>query len=114
MQGAPTVPEIFLYAAGAVMSFTLLEGVLSHGFRRSMPEHHTVTLALGTSMNIASVLLALALALLVNTAMTNTFVWVVAPFVATVAYLLLESIETAIAEKVQLGRGDPTADEVSG
>ena len=67
-QGSPSILEIFLYATGAVMSFTLLEGVLSKGFRKPLPQHRTETLALGTSMNILSVLAGLVTTLLLATA----------------------------------------------
>ena len=41
LHGSPDVARIFLFAVGAVMSFTLLEGMLSKGFRTPMPQHHT-------------------------------------------------------------------------
>jgi hypothetical protein len=44
-----------LYAAGAVSSFTILETVLSRGFTRSMAQHHTGAVALGTALNVVSV-----------------------------------------------------------
>ena len=58
IHGSPGPPQIFAYAAGAVMSFTLLEGVLCRGFRRPMPQHATQTLTLGTSLNVVSVVVA--------------------------------------------------------
>lgn len=64
--GQPTLLEIFLYATGAVLSFTLLEGFLSRGFKEAMPQHRTETLALGTSMNLLSVLFGLGGAVLVT------------------------------------------------
>lgn len=60
--GSPSTLQVFVYGAGAVMSFTILEGVLSSGFRRPMPQHATQTLTLGTSLNVVSVLAALAAA----------------------------------------------------
>ena len=55
-EGSPDVGTIFLFATGAVLSFTLLEAVLSRGFRRPMPQHRSNVLALGTSLNLVSVL----------------------------------------------------------
>ena len=111
--GPPDRPRIFLYAFGAVMSFTLLEGILSRGFRSPMPQHHTRTLAMGTSLNIVSVLVGLGSALLLAEVTSHVAVWAVAPFVAGAAYLVTESIETALAERVLVRMGDPKADEVS-
>lgn len=112
-QGSPDLPRIYLYAAGAVMSFTLLEGILSAGFRRPMPQHPTQTLALGTSLNIMSVLVGLGAATLLSAVFSHLAVWALAPFVAGVGYLLVESLEAAFAERVLVSAGDPAAQEVS-
>ena len=112
-RGAPSVSEIFLYAFGAVMSFTILEGILSGGFRKPMPQHRTETLAMGTSLNILSVCAGLGAAFAVSTPVSHSLIWVVAPFIAAVLYLFIESIETAIAEKILRAAGDAKADEVS-
>jgi hypothetical protein len=113
IDGPPDLPRIFLYAVGAVMSFTVLEGVLSAGFRRPMPQHRTRTLALGTSLNILSVLVGLGTALLLSQWTSHLVVWPLAPFVAGAAYLLTESIETALAERLLVRAGDPEAADVS-
>ncbi len=112
-QGSPDLPRIFWYAAGAVMSFTLLEGILSAGFRRPMPQHPTQTLALGTSLNILSVLVGLGAATLLSAWFSHLAVWALAPFVGGVCYLLTESLEDALAERILVSSGDAEAREVS-
>lgn len=111
--GAPDVPRIFLFAVGAVLSFTLLEGVLSRGFRKPMPQHRTEVQALETSMNLLSVLGALGVVWLAARSTSHPTVWAAAPFLAASVYLLLESAETALGERVLSASGDPQADEVS-
>jgi hypothetical protein len=111
--GAPTVLEIFLYAAGAVMSFTVLTGLLSRGFRRTMPQHRTETLALGTSMNIISVGIGMGAVLLLTAVLDGPVAWALAPFAGTSLYLLAESLEVAAAERLLVAQGDSDADEVS-
>lgn len=111
-EGPPDVGRIFLFAFGAAMSFTLLEGVLSKGFRRSMPQHRTRIQAVGTSLNVVSVLTGLASAWLVGAAMSHPAVWATAPFVAGVVYLLVESVETALGERLAAASGDEHAEEV--
>ncbi|MGY1834943.1 hypothetical protein ACI79P_07530 [Blastococcus sp. SYSU DS0510] len=113
-QGSPDLARIYLYAAGAVLSFTLLEGILSRGFRRPMPQHPTQTLALGTSMNMLSVLVGLGAATLVSVWFSHLAVWALAPFVAGVGYLVTESLEAALAERILVSSGDPEAQDVSG
>ena len=112
-QGVPDTTRTVLYAVGAVLSFTVLEGVLSHGFRRPMPQHHTRILALGTSLNLVSVLAGLGGAYLLSRWFVHVLVWPLAPFVAGVVYLLVESLEAAFAEKLLTEHGDRDAAEVS-
>jgi MFS family permease len=111
-EGSPDVGRVFAFAFGAAMSFTLLEGLLSKGFRRSMPQHGTRVQAIGTSLNVLSVLGGLAAAWLVGELVSHWAVWAVAPFVAGVVYLLAESLETALGERVAKSAGDRHADEV--
>jgi hypothetical protein len=113
-QGAPDLPRIFLYAVGAVMSFTVLEGMLSSGFRRPMPQHPSQTMALGTSMNVLSVLAGLGAATLLSASFSHLVMWGLAPFIAGVGYLLVESLEDALAERILVSSGDTEAQDVSG
>lgn len=111
-EGSPDVGVVFLFATGAVLSFTLLEAVLSRGFRRPMPQHRSNVLALGTSLNLVSVLGGLGAVWLVGTLLDHVAVWALAPFLAGVVYLLLESLETALGERVLVSAGDDDADDV--
>ncbi|WP_435769931.1 hypothetical protein [Nocardioides sp. SYSU DS0651] len=108
--GPPSTLRVFGYAVGAVMSFTILEGLLSHGFRLPMPQHATQTLTLGTSLNVVSVVGALALAWAFAEATSGLLAWAGAPLVAGTAYLLLESLEEAAAERVLVASGDGDAE----
>ncbi|RLK23896.1 hypothetical protein DER29_1782 [Micromonospora sp. M71_S20] len=113
MEGSPGVFHIFLFAIGAVLSFTLLEGLLSRGFRKPMPQHHTHVQAVGTSMNLLSVVGGLGCAWLAATWIAHPAVWAVAPFLAAVVYLVFESLETALGERLLKATEDPEADDVS-
>ncbi|WP_454084123.1 hypothetical protein [Georgenia sp. Marseille-Q6866] len=111
-EGTPDAGMLFLFATGAVLSFTLLEAVLSRGFRRPMPQHRSHVLAVGTSLNIVSVLGGLGATWLAGTLMSHSAVWALAPFLAGVVYLLLESLETALGERVLAAAGAEDADDV--
>lgn len=113
IHGSPEPWQIFAYAAGAVASFTLLEGVLSQGFRRAMPQHATQTLTLGTSLNMLSVLAALAVGWGFAELTSGLVAWAGAPFLAGLAYLVLESLEEVLAERVLVAAGDADAQQVS-
>lgn len=112
VDGSPRPPQIIAYAMGAVMSFTLLEAVLSNGFRAPMPQHPTQTMALGTSLNFVSVGSGMAAAWGLSAMVIGWWVWAIAPFVAGVAYLLAESVEAALAERLLKQSGDDNADDV--
>jgi len=96
-----------------VMSFTLLQGVLSGGFRRPMPQHATQTLTLGTSLNVLSVLGGLAAAWGVMEVASGLVAWAAAPLTGGLVYLLLESVEEAAAERLLVASGDHDAEKVS-
>ena len=113
VEGPPSTSQIFLYAVGAVMSFTLLQGLLSRGFRRPMPQHATQTLALGTSLNLLSVVAGLGGAWGWVTLTQGWLAWVGSPLVAGIVYLLLESLEEAAAERVLTATGDDDAARVT-
>ena len=112
VHGAPRTLQIFVYAIGAVMSFTILEGLLSGGFRRPMPQHATQTMALGTSLNVLrghrpgrgmGDLRAHARPRRLGARAPGS----------RLVYLLLESLEEALAERLLVASGDDDAAEVS-
>ncbi len=111
-RGSPSAPRIFAFAMGAVLSFTVLEAVLSRGFRRPMPQHHTQVMALGTAFNLISVAVGLASALAMLRVVHGWWCWPTTPFVSGVCYLLAESLEAAVAERALARSGDPVASDV--
>ncbi len=111
-EGAPDVPRVFLFAVGARLSFTVLVGLLSRGFRSPMPQHDTHVQAVGTSLNLLSVVAGLGACWLVGDMMAHAAVWAVAPFVGAVVYLVLESLETVLGERLAARAGDPAPDDV--
>lgn len=64
-------------------------------------------------MNVLSVLAGLGVAWLAASVTTNVAVWAVAPFLAAVVYLVAESLETVLAERLLVAKGDPHASDVS-
>jgi hypothetical protein len=111
-EGSPDVPQVFLFAVGSALSFTLLEGVLSRGFRAPMPQHDTQVQAAGTSLNVVSVVGGLGACWLAAETMSHPAVWALGPFVGAVTYLVLESVETSLAERFAERSGDPGAADV--
>jgi hypothetical protein len=110
--GTPGPREVLAYAVGASLSFTVLEAVLSRGFRQGMPQHHTRVLALGTSLNVLSVLAGLFVGWGCAEVLDGWVAFGVAPFVGSLVYLLAESLEAAAAERFAVRTGEPGAREV--
>lgn len=70
-------------------------------------------MALGTSMNLVSVVVAVAAALGVSSALSGDVAWLVCPFAAGLLYLTLESLALIVAERVRDHFGDAEAEQVS-
>lgn len=111
--GPPDTLRVFLYAVGAVLSFTVLNGLLSRGFRAHMPQHDSEILVAATSMNMLSVVAGLGAAWVLADNVSGAPVWAIAPFLAGIVYLLTESVEETIAEQVLKRYGDRGAERVS-
>lgn len=60
--GAPTAPEIFAFAVGAVAAFALVELVVSRGFKHGLEDEPRSVKELGSSISILSVGMAIACA----------------------------------------------------
>jgi len=112
-QGSPDTRRIFLYAVGAVLSFTVLNGLLSRGFRAHLPQHDSEVQVAATSLNLLSVVAGLGAAWALAGNVSGVAVWAIAPFVAGVVYLLTESVEETIAEQVLERYVERGAKEVS-
>jgi hypothetical protein len=111
--GAPDTVDLLLYATGAVASFSLLTGLLTRGFRRGLPQHESEVVAIGTALNILSVLAGVGAAMGLAALLRTDVAWLVCPFVAGLVYLALESLEELLGERLLLRAGDAEADEVS-
>lgn len=78
-----------------------------------MPQHATQTLTLGTSLNVLSVVAALAAAWGFAHVTGGLLAWAGAPLIAGVTYLLLEALEETAAERILVNAGDGNAAKVS-
>lgn len=55
--------RLLLYATGAVLSFSVLTGALSRGFRAPVPQHPSEVVAFGTGLNLVSVVIGVLTAM---------------------------------------------------
>lgn len=98
---SPRLGEIFLFLTGAVGGFTIVEAIVSGGFRHGPRGERSDVVALGTAFSLVSVALGVGAAALVATAIETELGWLFAPFAATVVYVLSMGIEMAVAERIK-------------
>lgn len=112
--GTPEVADLLLFAICAVSAFTVVEAVLSRGFRESLPEHASSVQTLGTAMNLISVAAAVAIAIALSALIGGDAAWLVCPAAAALVYLGFETVEIVAAERIQAARGNRQAADVGG
>lgn len=100
-KGSPTAFEIVLLALSAVLGISIIEAVVSGGFRRRPDLHPTEVIMLGTAANLLSVAVSLGVVYVVARTLPAPYAWAIAPLVAAAVYVLVEGLELAIAEDVQ-------------
>ncbi|QDQ98293.1 hypothetical protein [Tomitella fengzijianii] len=100
-EGSPPAGTIMLFAVGAVLPFSILEAIASRGFRRSSRTQNEKVILLGTATNLISVAAALGAGYGTGVLLHGNVAWLVAPFVAGLVYMLVESVELAVAEAIE-------------
>lgn len=102
----PTTGRIFLFLTGAVVSFAVVEAIATRGFKRSLTdEEQSTVVALGSSLSIVSISLAVGAAALVGTVLPDLLGWLVGSFVGSVVFLLMSGFEMGLARKIEEWRG---------
>ena len=96
--GTPTAPEIFAFAGGAVLAFAAVEAWVSGGFRHGLRDEPSEVKALGGSISVFSVGMALLAALSAGSLIGGFLAWPLGSFLATLLYLLLFALEIGLAE----------------
>jgi hypothetical protein len=98
---APHVGDVFLFGLGAAIVFTIANAAVTRGFRVRVQQEPPIVLAFGTSLGFISVSGALGAAALVAKSVPGAAGWLVGPFVASGAYLVLSALEFVLARAVR-------------
>lgn len=103
--GTPKTDEVFLFVLGAVVSFALIETIATRAFRTPLrgdePSH---VVALGSSLNLFSIALAIGVTALVGAIAPGWVSWCAGSFLASVVYLIATGVEMAMARKIEEAR----------
>jgi len=102
--GSPPVGDVFLYAGGAVTGVTVVEGVVSRGFRLRMRGEPSDVIALGSSFSFASVGLSVGAAALAASIVPTWAGWLLGSFAASAFYVVASGAEMALAHEAQKRR----------
>lgn len=113
LTGNPSVGELLAFGVAAAIAVALLEGAVSRGFVRRVGSAPPEVSMLGTALNFASVAAGVGAAIGVGELWTGFGAWPVAGFCAAVAYVVAESAEMLLAERLQRRRGDADAERES-
>jgi hypothetical protein len=97
---APEVADIFLFAIGGSVTFTLATVGLTRGFRVAQEDEPRVVHALAASFGLISVTGGIGLAVLVGWATKGWVPWLLAPFAASGGYLLLSALEVVLGRRI--------------
>ena len=105
MSGKSDAQRLFLFAAGGILAFALLEGFLAAlGPSAAEPPEQAVPFA--GALNAASVAAALGLAILVAHFIRSSLAWFLAPLGTTAIYMLVVAAQvTAVAAGQRRGSG---------
>jgi hypothetical protein len=98
--GSPATDDLFLLVAGGLLAFALLEAVLL-ATRPADGRDVQHAFPFAGALNFASVGGALGVATLLARWIDGTTAWLVAPFGATAAYMLLVAAQVAVVHALR-------------
>lgn len=99
--GDPTVGRLFVFTLGATMGFVAWETAASRGFTVRIREEPSDVVLVGTALAPVSVSLGLAVALGAIAVLPDAWAWAVAPFAATIVYVLAAGLQMAAARRYE-------------
>jgi hypothetical protein len=98
----PDVLDAFLYLAGAGTAFSLLGAAGAFAFEEEeIGQDKPVTVLLGGAMSIFSASGGFGLAILLGHVLQGWEVWLLAPFAATLGYVVLLAGEMGVAHRLR-------------
>jgi hypothetical protein len=98
---SPTVGQIFLFLAGAVGGFVVVEALASRGFSSRDPGEPPQVVVVGSALAFVSVSTAVGAAALLGDLVDSGLAWPLGAFCASAVYTLLVGVEMMIAARVE-------------
>ncbi|MEW2636292.1 hypothetical protein AB0903_32780 [Streptomyces sp. NPDC048389] len=107
----PGTVHILYFALGAAAAFSLLEALVSAGFRKPLEEEPSTVTALGISLSFLSVTTAVALAWLTAHFVGGRLAWPITGFTVSMVYPLIAGVEPAVAQRARESSNTETGEE---
>src|SRR5581483_11370500 len=101
----PHVLDVFLFGIGGSLTFAIANAAVTRGFTVRVAREPPIVLAFGSSLGFVSISGTLGIAALVAWGLGGWVAWLVAPFAASSAYLLLSALELVLARALRALRG---------
>ncbi|MGW7358353.1 hypothetical protein ACWGI0_17410 [Streptomyces sp. NPDC054802] len=103
--------HILYFALGATAAFSLLEGLVSAGFRKPLEEEPSTVTALGISLSFLSVTTSVALAWATAHFVGGRLAWPITGFTISMVYPLIAGVELAVAQRARESSDSETSEE---
>jgi hypothetical protein len=91
------VGDVFLFLVGASLPFSIVNAIVTGGFRRRFADEPGVVIALATSFSLFSVAASVGAAALIAWLSPPWAAWLFGPFAFSIVYLCAVGAETAFA-----------------
>jgi hypothetical protein len=102
---SPHVVDVFLFGLGGTLTFLIANAATTRGFTLRVRQEPAIVLALGSSLGFVSVLGSLGVAALIAWGAQGWAAWLIAPFGASAAYLVLSALELVLARGIRAVTG---------
>jgi hypothetical protein len=93
--------DLFLFLVGSGLAFTVVEAVVSRGFRLRMREERSDVVILGSAMNLIFISAGFGVIVGAGMLLPVRMAWFGGGLTGTLTYLLVGGIELALARRAQ-------------
>jgi hypothetical protein len=97
LQNRTTVPSLVLFGIAGALPFSILNPLVTRGYRKRVEGEPPIVLSLGSSFGFVSVAGAIGVAIFFGWVLGGWVAWLVGSFCASSTYLLLTGFEFVLA-----------------
>lgn len=114
LEGSGSLLDLLLFGLAAALAVSMITGAVTRGFRYRIKPLVSEVSMLGTAQDFLSIAAAVGAVAATGELLDGLPAWLAAGFVSATTFVLVESVEFMVAERVQRLRGDREAGEYEG